>query len=1150
MHTKTGPRAGYTHPLSQLTKLAFSTIVVAAAVAANAAPAAATGTVQGRVLDAENGLYLPNAHVTIKGTSLEAYTDNSGFYTINNVPSGSDKIVVTYTGIKAVTTEVSLAPGGTANVDLTMNADKVKRSSNGTIMLDPYTVAANRFKNAAQIAINEEKNSINIKDVISVKSFGVIPSGNVGELVKFIPGVQIDYGAYGGAQAGYSDNTASGVSIRGFGPEDTAITIDGMPVSNSTPGSLTNQVGLDMLSINNASRVEVIKEATPDMPNNSIGGQINLVTKSAFEYAKPTYNYQVLFNFNSLDRSLSKTVGPVDRKTYKVTPGLTFSLAYPVTKTFGFTVTGSAQREFDHTYRAQPQWAYQPYKSNIDNRTIVLDQNGNPASVSNPVLNRFEVTDTPRMVDTTSGNVKFDWKPSPSQMLSANFQYSTYNSTEAQRRLDIRPWADQGSSWGADYTTGANTTKNNKSTVDMTVTTLDKIGDTKSGYLKYKLDKSGWNIDASGSISISNGRYADQENGHYSGMDLQMTPIQVSFANIKNGIPGLVTVIDKATGQPIDFTQLQNWKVSNLYAQSGDANNRNTIGLYQVNVARSLDFLPFLGSNSLTIKTGFRRDTNKDEKWGLGSGFKQDLNPGLTFNASDVLDTSYVGQSPGFGFPIQQWASTYKLYQLNQAQNLFYTPTDGGDAVGNYNSWANQQKSITITKDAYYAMLTGSFFHNRLTFVGGARIENQKREGRGPFTNSNWNYAVNPDGTRYRDQFYQTGVTFDGSKMTRTNADGSTTTITNFLSDPALLARMSAAGVVFPSQLLGPKNTSVASAQRYLVANHPIDLRAHGKASPSLSTAFKLTNKIRLQVAWSRSFGLPSLEDSNQGILSGNGAFTVNEYNVAAADGTLGQIKVANPALQPETSDNWDFQTSYYTDNGGKLSIDYYMKSVTNQVQSFTTYSNDPMFATIMNAIGLDPTAYQDWTIATSANSPTKQKTSGVEASAQQNFSFLGGWGRHFQAFASYTVNSLGTPSAPTPQVVTTPDGTQVTITPTVSTITLRANHFGSAGLQFATDHFSAQIRGTYRNRNEIARTTLANGDIMRQIQPAETRIDVEAEYRFKKHYTVFISGRDVFDAERKIILQDDQNLLPAYAKTYDLRRFGVTWTVGLNAQF
>ena len=1141
MHTKTGPRAGYTHSLSQLTKLAFSTIVVAAAVAANAAPAAATGTVQGRVLDAENGLYLPNAHVTIKGTSLEAYTDNSGFYTINNVPSGSDKIVVTYTGIKAVTTEVSLAPGGTANVDLTMNADKVKRSSNGTIMLDPYTVAANRFKNAAQIAINEEKNSINIKDVISVKSFGVIPSGNVGELVKFLPGVQVDYGAYGGAQSGYSDNTASGVSVRGFGPEDTAVLIDGMPVSNSTPGSLTNQVGLDMLSINNASRVELIKVATPDMPNNSIGGQVNLITKSAFEYAKPTYSYQLLFNFNSLDRSLSKTVGPVNKKTYKVTPGINFSVAYPVTKNFGFTITGMAQREFDQTYRAQPYWAYTGINSKYTNSQGV-------ASISNPVLNRFVITNTPRMVDQTSGNIKFDWKPSPAQKLTANFQYSTYNSTEADRSLDIRPTIAAGSDWGGTYTTGSVANSN----LNMRVVTLDKIGSTKSGYLKYNFDKSGWDIDASGSLSISNGRYADVENGHYSELDLQANPGQITFNNIVNGIPKSVQVFARTSsgGGPLDFTQLENWKISNLYAQQGDANNRDTVGLYQVNLARSLDFIPWLGSNSLTVKTGFRRDTQKDEKWGLGTGYKLDLNPGKTFDVAQILDTNYVGQSPGYGFAPQQWGSTYALYQLNQSQDLFYAPTDGSDGVGNYNSWANQQKSITITKDAYYGMLTGSFFHNRLTFVGGARIENQKREGRGPYTNSKWNYAVNPNGTLYRDQYYQGGVTFDGSKMTRINADGTTTVITDFLSDPALLSRMSAAGVVYPNQLLGSYKTSVASAQRYLVANHPIDERVHGKASPSLSTAFKVTKKIIVQVAWSRSFGLPSLEDSTQGILSGNGAFTINEYNTPASDGTLGQIKVANPALQPEISDNWDFQTSYYTDSGGKLSIDYYMKSVTNQVQTYTTYSNDPLFATIMNAIGLDPTAYQDWTIATSANSSTKQKTSGVELSAQQNFAFLGGWGSHFQAFATYTVNSLGTPSAPTPQTVTTPDGSTVTITPTVSTITLRANHFGSAGLQFSTDHFSAQIRGTYRNRNEISRTTLANGDVLRQMQPAETRIDVEAEYRFKKHYSVFISGRDVFNAERKIVLQDDQNLLPAYAKTYDLRRFGVTWTVGLNAQF
>jgi len=91
-----------------------------------------------------------------------------------------------------------------------------------------------------------------------------------------------------------------------------------MPVSNSSPGSLTRQVGLDMLSINNASRVELIKVATPDMPANSVGGQVNLITKSAFEYAKPSISTRIFVNVNSLVHQARRAAPrPVNKETYE-----------------------------------------------------------------------------------------------------------------------------------------------------------------------------------------------------------------------------------------------------------------------------------------------------------------------------------------------------------------------------------------------------------------------------------------------------------------------------------------------------------------------------------------------------------------------------------------------------------------------------------------------------------------------------------------------------------------------------------------------------------------------------------------------------------------------------------------------------------------
>jgi hypothetical protein len=222
---------------------------------------------------------------------------------------------------------------------------------------------------------------------------------------------------------------------------------------------------------------------------------------------------------------------------------------------------------------------------------------------------------------------------------------------------------------------------------------------------------------------------------------------------------------------------------------------------------------------------------------------------------------------------------------------------------------------------------------------------------------------------------------------------------------------------------------------------------------------------------------------------------------------------------------------------------------VTDQIQNFSTFSGTPEFDAIVTILGLSPTDYTDWRINTASNS-----TSGYEFQVSQDFRFLGRWGQHFQAFASYAIKNLAEPSTPTPVQLTTPAGNPVTITPTVSTITQSANRFGGAGLQFSSRRVSAQIRGTYRNANEISRSSLpaVNGEpnFLRRFQPAETRIDVNINYTINQRYSLFVSGRDVFNGSRKVINKDDLGILPAYAQPFDFREFGVIWTVGVNGKW
>jgi hypothetical protein len=441
-----------------------------------------TGTIVGRISNSTNGSYLSKAKVAVEEAGLATYTNDFGEYTLRDVPAGAVQVRATFTGQASQVLTVNVESGKTTTQDVVFG--------DASVRLNPFVVESERFKTAQQLAIQEERTSVNIKNVVSADAFGDIPEGNIGEFIKFLPGVEINYG---GTYA--SDADATGISVRGFGAEDTAIYIDGVPVSSASPSSLSRAIGLDQLSINNASRVELVKVPTPDMPANSVGGSINLISKSAFEYSRPSFNWRVYGSLNTDDPQLFKKVGgPRNKKEWATQPGFDFTYALPVNKTLGVTFTVASSNQFNESRRYRPEFATNSV-TGVDLRplggaqSVILTNAQGAASLVNPYMTRISVTDAPRFSDRLSAAVKVDWRPIPSLTLAANYTGSLYNSADAARRLQFRIQRPQ--SWDATSTisypyvlaaqslNGAVFTPN--STLDMNIDSRDKIGNSHTG---------------------------------------------------------------------------------------------------------------------------------------------------------------------------------------------------------------------------------------------------------------------------------------------------------------------------------------------------------------------------------------------------------------------------------------------------------------------------------------------------------------------------------------------------------------------------------------------------------------------------------------------------------------------------------------------
>ncbi|WP_332696192.1 carboxypeptidase-like regulatory domain-containing protein [Bosea sp. (in: a-proteobacteria)] len=85
--------------------------VLALLAAPVAAHAQGTGTIRGRVMDANSQRPIPEASVNVTGTTLGAVTNSNGDYVIVNAPAGQREVVARRLGYSRQTRSVTVGAG-------------------------------------------------------------------------------------------------------------------------------------------------------------------------------------------------------------------------------------------------------------------------------------------------------------------------------------------------------------------------------------------------------------------------------------------------------------------------------------------------------------------------------------------------------------------------------------------------------------------------------------------------------------------------------------------------------------------------------------------------------------------------------------------------------------------------------------------------------------------------------------------------------------------------------------------------------------------------------------------------------------------------------------------------------------------------------
>ncbi len=666
-----------------------------------------SGTLTGRVSNLATGKYLNNARVALRGADQVVFTDAFGTYRLVNVPAGPAVLDVFYTDLDPQEIAFNVTTGATAerNIELTSRS---RYGGDDVLKLDAFVVAAAQETDSQAIALNEQRFSPNLKNVMAADSFGDVLGSSVGEFLKFLPGVALEEGG----------NEVGGVSIRGAGGRRTTYTSDGMPLATANDGSSRN-TDLVMLALDSISRLEVTKVPTPATPADSLSGSVNMVNKSAFEYKRARFDYGLNLIGNGDHLTLRKTPQSYgDRRELKTKPGFNFTYVLPWKRNFGIILSGVHSDKYS--------------ESALATKAPEAAGTGTGASIARPYLRAFTLTHSPKNLTRTSFTAKADWRVTPFSVLSLSAQVNRSESNQG-----TNTWVFNAGNVGTPSVTGgvplsfdeASTVgTTGRGAVTLTSATTLRRRSIDSLNLSYRFDDGRWKIDAG-----LNG--SESERGRVGGTLSSLSAtlfaapnIRVSLLEIDDVRPGRFQVFDNANRE-IDSYDINNYRLNTVTEVLSDK-NRTTLRAGNLSAKRRLTLFRFPAA----IQGGGLWQENTLDSRIVTAPLTYAGPDGNTATPDSVAPFAtqvFRNMDDYFGYRAAPWFSperTLDAYRKNPA--LFVqTPAqvlNAATAIINGSEW------IRETISALYLQGEARLFRSRLQLLAGVRYEKTDDDGLGP----------------------------------------------------------------------------------------------------------------------------------------------------------------------------------------------------------------------------------------------------------------------------------------------------------------------------------------------------------------------------------------------------------------------------------
>ena len=233
-----------------------------------------TGIVDGRAVDRQ-GAVLPGARVKLEPGDITGATNTQGEFSLIGVAPGDYTLTISYVGFGDFTQQVRVLAGRAVRVEAQMQV------SSRSEVIDVVADAQGEVE-----AINEQRTSDNILDVMPAGVIQSLPNENIADVVGRMPGVSLER----------DEGEGKYVQIRGTEPRLNNTTVDGVELA--APEDNVRQIKLDTIPSDIVESVEVNKTLAANQDADAIGGTVNLVTKKAGDL--PTLKFEGIGGFTPI----------------------------------------------------------------------------------------------------------------------------------------------------------------------------------------------------------------------------------------------------------------------------------------------------------------------------------------------------------------------------------------------------------------------------------------------------------------------------------------------------------------------------------------------------------------------------------------------------------------------------------------------------------------------------------------------------------------------------------------------------------------------------------------------------------------------------------------------------------------------------------